>query len=507
MCERAFINRNSYAAHIKACRKNTSLRGSSIDSSETAKKKLPLVPVVSLTPIATPPSSFPVENDDVMETSLIHGKKLAAVSSQSKKVSLPSSTLSSSKKIGIQVRMNYHKENFNQANSINGASTSHAPSSLANASTNSSANNSRRNSLIIDKEVETDSKSELLNDHNTRSTDKLANVLERLLDKHNLKKIDKSEEDDHTENESTRKQLAKNEVSVYCEDCKTMFALNEYKCNVESKIPRKFRCALRNCDFRCTDSSELLPHLSAKHAIMSEGELAEVDSTFIAESTGVMPTISECGCSKMSKNVNINKLPELNATKVNLNNPPNSNETICSEIMQNKRKISIYPSKQILTKRKSVSAKESSSITNRNNSSENKISTKREFVENISKNDQVIEVPITKESPINEDVRNMQENEVPFIKKLKKVKNENENKIKTTSKTIVPVKNVTLLNGVTTSDEEIEIPQSMCKSKSNCNISVRKQNSNFLPTDTKIMKSSAKGTILNDFPSSSLIPG
>lgn len=274
LCKRNFVNRSAYNSHTRTCRKNAS-NDEGTDSTATNSTS-PLLPIVSLTPIVASGLVSKDKNDSG-----------SPPKNQTKKVALPLSTSSSSsKKIGIQVRMNYCKEGINQSSSI-GAGCS---AQLGQSQTNTE--NSGRNSGTS---VTHDEKSIIskvdLNGHNTRSSSKLALILKTLLNKRGVK----VEDSEHT---GIMEAVNRNEVTIYCEDCKTAYALNDKRWSTENDTPRSYKCALRDCDFRSAIRDELLPHLSARHPVLSENELAEVNSIFIAESSGVKKGEGKYCCHK-----------------------------------------------------------------------------------------------------------------------------------------------------------------------------------------------------------------
>lgn len=243
--------------------------------------------------------------------------------------------------------MNYGKAGANPttSTSVNGGAPSSTypttPISVATSSSSaqSSANNSRRSSFAASTARNEDSASANQN-VSQRSGAVLANILETLIDK----KKDAEEQTTTTaaavadsdasnpgsksspraearkvtvDKESAysaaglRKKLPKNKATVFCEDCRNSYALDEFRCGTggptcgNGNVGRSFRCALPDCDFKCTDKRQLLPHLNAKHALLSESEVAQLRSTFVADCLGAR---SECnGAAKKRNSINNEK--------------------------------------------------------------------------------------------------------------------------------------------------------------------------------------------------------
>lgn len=357
-CNRLFINRNAFAAHSRSCNRHAAHQESDVDSSRTSTSfGKSLQPVVSLTPLSSPTDKTEKSGDSVPVTASSAtqpdstSKKPPVAAPKKIEAGLPalSSTSSSTcKKIGIQVRMNYGKANANPAATstcVNGSAPSStfpsAPMSVATSSSSSSANNSRRSSFAR-------SEDQTISGHQssiTRSSSSgavLAHILETLLDKKGLVKeqtaalattptttvpatatvavtssaAQKSMPSSDTKKmtadkecalqaSAARKKLPKNKVTVLCEDCHVSYVLDEFKCGTSGSTGGNtgptFRCALHNCDFKCNDKRQLLPHLNVKHTVMAESELTQVQSTFVAEHRG---TQSECHGAAKKKNVN-----------------------------------------------------------------------------------------------------------------------------------------------------------------------------------------------------------
>lgn len=245
--------------------------------------------------------------------------------------------------------MNYGKANANPATSTNvsgSAPTSTFPSTpisvaTSSSSTQSSANNSRRSSFA----APTARSEDQTNSQSTRSGNGsavLARVVETLLGKKSIEEeqttttattltttaataasvtvtfsaAPKSSPSSDTKTIAAEvasasqasavcKKRAKNKVTLLCEDCRVSYALDEFRCGTSGSsggnAGRTFRCALGNCDFKCNDKRQLLPHLSGEHAAVADSELARVHATFIAECRG---TQNECHSAAKKKNVN-----------------------------------------------------------------------------------------------------------------------------------------------------------------------------------------------------------
>lgn len=258
--------------HLKSCRRNSS-RSSETSSDTSPQKSIALVPVVSLTPIAAGCYSSKSESggEDGPEPAPAPKK-----TSSSKKVSLPlASSSSMSKKIGIQVRMNYCKDSPSTPNSANVTPTSYATTS--SVTSQSSEDDSRRNSILSiigcteDLPPKINEPSKVC--HNTRSGSKLAHILENLYDKKN-KSVEKI---------APVAETKPSKVTIYCNSCRKVFPINEFNCDVSQDNSRRYyKCALRDCDFQSDDIDQLIPHVSTSHSVLTETELASAKSIFSA---------------------------------------------------------------------------------------------------------------------------------------------------------------------------------------------------------------------------------
>lgn len=514
-CHRHFTNRNSYAAHMKVCRQKLALVHAAAKAPSVSKTSMSLLPIVSLTPINTTSTFVSAFENTDLSSLLSRTKKMTShTSTQSKKVTLPptATNSSSSKKIGIQVRMNYRKEGISQPNSINGTPTSYAtpPSSIASAQ--SSADNSRQNSVIgeMQEEKNENIKIELLNGHNTRSSSKLSNLLRKLFHQQNVKEDDSSETEVKREDSNVTivKKMENNDATIYCKDCKKTYPLNEYSGSCENG-PRNFKCALRNCNFKSNNKNDLLPHLSAQHATLPENEWAEVDSIFIAETCerqeGEFDTAL---CCKLPTNKN--KTEEKLKKETERSRKTNASSTLTSSTMMSassKRKPNPNSGKQPQAKRKIASERSSASTSSNDEKNGKKAPEKFEHVTSkliSDKSDKSIRMENTADTS-NSLVS------VVTTKKLKNLKKENENKIHTirTKKPVQTNSSTVMENGIviiSSSEEESEqpylnIPKLNCDSKL-----VKKQNISF--AESKVPSTLTKTNSLpSDWLQSTSMPG
>lgn len=471
-----------------------------------------MIPVISLTPIATNLYQSKSENEDNVEPPVNTAKKTNSSNQSSKKVSLPLATSSNSqsKKIGIQVRMNYCKETTSAPNSASVTPTSYATSSIT--SSQSSGESSRRNSILSIIGCDEIPRIEPTVSHNTRSGSKLANILENLCDKRN-----RNEKAAVSEPE-VKKKHDKLNATIYCNSCRKIYALSDFSCNVtQPNITRQCKCAIRDCCFRSSDVNKLTPHLSAKHSSLSENELNNMKSIFIAEffDENGLNSLGDC----KRRPVHHEKPDDAKNKKktvVSDKNPPShpsssSTEKITTSVSNSSSSKRKLPSntKANVAKRKTTADKES---TNNDAPRENDIKIKTEEKSEISSN-----VVNQASFPTIDDIKIEKDdgdhtNELQNSKRPKKKKDDDNSSQPKKKKNIEDASSSTLPNGVlmstSSSDEENDKTQVNPKLKVNHSKNIRK--SNVPPIDPKLWKSPQKlnlNNLLNDLSPSSSTPG
>ncbi len=479
---------------MKSCRRQHALkqREDEVDSL-VMNKALPLVPVVSLTPIASD-SMVSKTNHNYFANDRVSSNESKMVDNiipQSKKVPLPLTAVSSSaKRIGIQVRVNYCKSNSAQVSDdrVGFVNSSYALSSSVSCT--------RRNSMVTEENTTESVKEEPDTEHCTRSRTSSTAIFSDASEKDDSAGTIKLSPEELENTPHELKMLPKNRASIYCEDCQLTFALTDYKCNVESGITRNYRCALRNCDFRCSDDKQLLPHMTEKHEVMSEGELDEVKSFFIAESINKNCTDGNLGCKSVS-----DRCAEQNGKGNENVAEPVDNKGSKNQAASNTRKGLACASKL----RKKVISSEKNPLT----SCEKQIKSKNEPLNNSLALTNRLNKMTTENAAaakLTNSSKNVTSQLMENLKKRKK--NSTENKCKFVRKRkSASVEDSNLVNGLpSSSDEENEMKVTVATSKPNYDTPLRKQNS--FSTETRSDKSLNKPAgCQNDLSPSSSAPG